>query len=157
MALLFIPLLFAGLCDFRSMTIPNSISLLVAAGFAIYAINHWGQFDLSLHLMIAGILFIVTYGFWLMGWLGGGDVKLLTAVGLWPGPGLALPFVLYLAVTSTAISLVLIIIRRLHRNHKAPPSSASMRRLSEIAATGACPYGIPICLAACATLPRLFF
>lgn len=155
-SLLFAPLLYAALRDFRAMEIPNWVSLLIAVGFMVFAANHWGELLISYHLIVAGTLFAITFVFWWMGWLGGGDVKLLSAVGLWLGPGLSLPFIFILAVVSSALSVLLIIVRRAVRERDTSGLSASMHRVTEIARTGACPYGIPICLAACATLPKMF-
>ena len=138
------------------MEIPNWVSGVIIGGFVIFAATHWSSIDLRMHLVIAVTLFIVTYGFWLAGWLGGGDVKLLTAVGLWLGPHHSLAFIIYLAIISSLLSIGLIIVRRQTRNTDISKYSASMQRVASIAATGACPYAIAIGLAGFATLPKLF-
>ncbi len=155
--MLFLPLLYAAIQDFRAMRIANWISVLIAAGFALFAATHWQMLNFSMHLLIAAVLFAITYGFWLLGWLGGGDVKLITAVGLWLGPVYAFPFIVMLAVSSSLLSIGLLIVRRWAAGRDMSGYSPSMQRIAGIAGTGACPYGIPICLAAFATLPELFF
>lgn len=155
--LLFLPLLYAALQDFRAMRIANWVSIAITAGFVLFSVTHWSHVNFSMHLLIAAVIFVITYGFWLLGWLGGGDVKLLTAVGLWIGPAYAVPFIVYLAVLSSLLSIGLIIVRRATRDKDLSGRSPSVQRIASIAATGACPYGIPISLAAFATLPRLFF
>lgn len=155
-SLLFAPLLYAALQDYRSMRIPNWISIAIASGFFLYAGTHWFHVNFSMHILIAVVLFVVTYSFWMLGWLGGGDVKILTAVGLWLGPVYSLPFIVLLAVFSGVLSIGLLIVKRMTDDTDLNTYAETVRRIVQISRTGACPYAIPICLAAFATLPALF-
>jgi prepilin peptidase CpaA len=82
-------LIAAAIHDVRTMTIPNGISLAMALLYPIYAAVYGvGWIDGS--IAGAGVL-VVGAGFFALGWLGGGDVKLLAATALWAGTDLLLP------------------------------------------------------------------
>ena len=76
----------AALSDLRHRRIPNEIPASVALLWLIaLALGVAGSpllgLATGLGLLAAGILV------WRLGWLGGGDVKLIAALGLWAGPG----------------------------------------------------------------------
>lgn len=69
-------LIYAALCDLASRTIPDGISIvLLCGGVALQSL----QGDLPIALMASGLTFAVCSGLWLLGLLGGGDVKLMAA------------------------------------------------------------------------------
>ncbi len=86
--LLFFPILVtvAGVSDLLTMKIPNWISILLAIGFAVFAliiglpIEQWGW-----HLAGGGVVFVACLVMFALGWMGGGDAKLASAIGLWFG------------------------------------------------------------------------
>ena len=41
--------------------------------------------SLSAHLAVAGASFVILFAFYLLGWFGAGDAKLITALMLWAG------------------------------------------------------------------------
>lgn len=90
LGLLLALLLPAVATDVRARRIPNLLCLAgIVAGIAA---NTWFlAFDGTL-LAVKGLLlaFAIALPFWLLGWLGAGDVKLLAAVGAITGPQLAL-------------------------------------------------------------------
>jgi prepilin peptidase CpaA len=47
--------------------------------------------------MFAALMFVVMLAFYSIGWLGGGDVKILTVAFLWTGSSGALPFAILLS------------------------------------------------------------
>jgi prepilin peptidase CpaA len=73
--------------DFRRLTIPNlvpaALGLLWPAYFAISAPSLYGALAA---IGCALAVFLVGAALFARGWLGGGDVKLLTAAVLWAGP-----------------------------------------------------------------------
>lgn len=154
--LLFVPLCFAAISDFRHMIVPNWASGLIALGFLPFAVVSWGVIDVQMHLVIGAVFFGVSLLCWLAGWLGGGDVKLLGAVGLWLGTPYAFAFLFILAVTSTVMSGTLLIMRRLTKcTEETVP--AALKPVMRMAHGGQFAYAIPIVIAALATLPRHFF
>jgi prepilin peptidase CpaA len=60
-----------------------------AAGFAYFALNAgWGGLGLALVGALVGLLAYVPL--FALGWIGGGDAKLLMALGAWGGPRYAI-------------------------------------------------------------------
>ena len=153
--LLFAPLCFAAISDYRHMIVPNWVSGLIALGFVIFAAGHWAAIDLQMHLVIAAVFFGIALICWFAGWLGGGDVKLLGAVGLWLGTPYAFAFLFILAVVSATLSASLLVVRKLLKrpvDSFAPVLQPAMR----MAHSGQFAYAIPIVVASLATLPRHF-
>ncbi|MGI9462549.1 MAG: A24 family peptidase [Aestuariivirgaceae bacterium] len=154
-ALLFVPLCIAAVTDYRHMIVPNWICGLIALGFVLFAAAHWSEIDLQMHLLIAGILFGIALICWFAGWLGGGDVKLLGAVGLWLGTPYAFAFLFILAVTSAVLSSFLLLVGKLS-NRSVDSVPAALKPAMRMAKEGRFAYAIPIVLAALATLPQHF-
>src|ERR1700757_2803569 len=86
--LMFFPALmaFAAASDLFTMTISNRISLALVAGFALLAaFGGMGTHDVMLHLAAGAIVLVCAFTFFAMGWVGGGDAKLASAIALWLG------------------------------------------------------------------------
>jgi prepilin peptidase CpaA len=90
-------LVLAATHDFAVRTVPNSFAvvlLMVGIGLRLLTPGslHWGA-------LAAGVMFGLTFLFWRFGWMGGGDVKLLTAAAMFVPP----PHV-FLLVSGTALA-----------------------------------------------------
>ncbi len=155
-ALLFVPLCYAAISDARHLIVPNWICGLIALGFIIHAFDKWPMIDLQMHMLIAGVFFGIALVCWFAGWLGGGDVKLLGAVGLWLGTQSAFAFLLVLAVSSSIMAGVLLFVRRVLRSREIDSVPGAIRPVLLIARNGTFPYAVPIVLAALVTLPKHF-
>jgi prepilin peptidase CpaA len=85
-------LIVAALTDLTSFTIPNRLSLLLAAAYPLAALALGRPFgEIGICLAIGAGALVVAVGMFAAGWIGGGDAKLLAAAALWLGwPGLAL-------------------------------------------------------------------
>jgi prepilin peptidase CpaA len=147
---------FAALEDVRLFKIPNWASTTVAVAFVPYSLLYWGVLPVGLHLVIAAAIFVVTATFWRFRLIGGGDVKLLTAVGLWLGPDLALTFMILMTIAAVAIAIALFLIRKFSWVIYAGTPLRPMLRMVAIAETGKCPYALPIAIAALTTVPQRF-
>ena len=103
--------LFAGLVilaavtDLASFTIPNWISAALALAFAPVA------FAAGISLGAIGLNFAVgvgvlaaAAGMFALGWLGGGDAKLMTAAAVWLGLKGVAPFVVFTGLAGGALS-----------------------------------------------------
>lgn len=103
----------AAVSDLLTMTIPNKISILLCALFALYVpIIGMGWNDIGLHLAGAGAVFVVCFGLFALGVMGGGDAKLLSAISLWFGWSLLLvEFLLYTAIFGMFLTLAFICVR----------------------------------------------
>ncbi|MGR3484975.1 MAG: A24 family peptidase [Paracoccaceae bacterium] len=105
-------LLVAAVQDVATRTIPNRLVAALALGFAILA--PWAGFDATLlawHAIAAAAALGLGFGLFAMGWLGGGDGKLMAAIVLWLGPGAVGTFALVTAVAGGALALALLSFR----------------------------------------------
>jgi prepilin peptidase CpaA len=97
---------FAASMDFFTMTIPNRISIVLIGSFAVIAAvvaPTWTV--IGNHLLVAGVVFAVALGMFALGWMGGGDAKLLVAASLWVGPNLFLEYIVGVAMIGGVLSL----------------------------------------------------
>lgn len=82
--------------DLLTMTIPNVISLALLAAFPVAAImTGMPLVQFGLHLGLGMLVLVVTFGFFAMGWIGGGDAKFAAAAAVWFGPAHGLEFLVY--------------------------------------------------------------
>lgn len=109
--LLAVLLLVATGYDIRFRRIPNWLTLLGCVAGLLFATVHGG---------IAGLLesgkglllaFAIGLPFWLLGWMGAGDVKLVSAVGAFVGGGLVLQTVLAIGVAGAFLAVAALLWR----------------------------------------------
>ena len=140
----------AALCDVATMTIPNRISLLlVPAFFAAALLARLSPAAIAWHAGVGVAALLIMVGCFAMGWLGGGDAKLLAAASLWVGPGAAVPFVVATALAGGGLALVLLLARATPWLHGRGPEW--LRRL--LTPKGAIPYGVAIAAGALCAFP----
>jgi len=102
---LFAGLLFAAVEDLRSRRVGNLLNATLAlGGMTMWTLFAGGR---GLLLSAGGLLACLAIGIlpFARGWLGGGDVKLLAAVGAWVGLALVPMLLLLTAVAGGAVSL----------------------------------------------------
>lgn len=103
-----IALLFAALTDLRRRQIDNWLN----AGIALAAPLFWWSSNLALwpdvawQFGIALVTFVICAGLFALRWMGGGDVKLLTALALWIAPAAFLKLVVIMALAGGVLTLV---------------------------------------------------
>lgn len=104
---------YAAASDLFTMTIPNRVSLLLGAGFLVLApVVLDGWWVLGAHLAGAASVLAVGFVFFAMGWMGGGDVKVASAIALWFGfSQYLLTFLLLSALYGAALTWVLLLFR----------------------------------------------
>jgi prepilin peptidase CpaA len=96
-------LLFAAAHDVAVRTVPNFVSLIVAVAGLVLSILG-GQ--LVQVLFGGGLVFAGTWYLWRRGWLGGGDIKLLTACVLLVPPTSLPALLISTALAGGALALV---------------------------------------------------
>ncbi|PDT49044.1 MULTISPECIES: prepilin peptidase [Sinorhizobium] len=104
---------YAGVKDVATMTISNRLVGFLLIAFAVLA--PLAGLDLSTiwsSILVASAVLACTFAFFALGWIGGGDAKLLPVAVLWLGPGLALSFVIYASVLGAVLTLTLLQFRR---------------------------------------------
>jgi prepilin peptidase CpaA len=128
-------LIAAAVGDIRRYQIPNWISIAVAALYPLYVLLHPQPVDWGAALIVALGLFGLGFALHWLGAMGGGDVKLLAAAGLWAGTQYLMPLILIMALSGGLLAAVLMLVRA--RRKRALPTGAKQSR-SQM------PYGVAI-------------
>lgn len=147
-ALLFFPLCmaFAAVSDLTTMRISNRLVLLVTGGFLVAALlANLSLQDFAIHIATGFGVLLLAFGFFAMGWIGGGDAKLAAATALWMGVPWVLPYVVYGGIFGGVLTIALLGLRRF----PLPVQLASIGWIGKLHHhdTGI-PYGIALAIAA---------
>jgi prepilin peptidase CpaA len=104
----------AVVTDVRTRTIPNLAPAVIITLWMLHLPlqGGWGEAPADL----AGAATVLALGFasWRCGLLGGGDVKLLSALALWAGGPMFVPFLLLTALAGAVLALVWLGARSFH-------------------------------------------
>jgi prepilin peptidase CpaA len=104
---------FAAASDLLTMTIPNRISLALLAGFFIMApLAGMGVHDILDHAGAGALVLAVAFGMFAMGWVGGGDAKLVAAAALWFGFEHLLPYLVFASLFGGVLTVALLQLRQ---------------------------------------------
>jgi prepilin peptidase CpaA len=138
---------FGGASDLLTMTIQNRVSVLLIAGFAILALaTGLPLMDWGTHALGLLVVFPVCFAFFAAGWMGGGDVKFISAIALWIGftPEL-IHFVVLVAIYGMVLTLGLLSMRQIAILPGALAQQEWLARLHD--QKSGIPYGITIAIA----------
>ena len=102
-------LLYAAWSDFKQFLIPNRIPLCILTLYPAYVLTAGPGVEWLMSLAIAGGVLAVGLVFFATGWMGGGDVKLITAAALWAGPEYSIHLLLLTAIAGGVLSLTVIL------------------------------------------------
>ena len=97
--------------DFRRLTIPNLLPLLLCASWPLYVMTAPEAGSVPGALGTAGCALAVLLGgavLFARGWLGGGDVKLLSAATLWAGAPQTLALLVLTGILGGVLALLLL-------------------------------------------------
>ena len=104
----------AASSDLLTMTISNRVSLILIGGFFVLALlMGMSGPDILWHVAAAGVVLVVTFGFFCMGWIGGGDAKLAAVTALWFGFAHLPAYLIYASLLGGALTLLLLWFRAL--------------------------------------------
>jgi prepilin peptidase CpaA len=141
---------FAAASDLLTMTIPNKLSLALLGGFLVLApVAGMPWHEVLAHLGAGAGVLVAGIVLFALGWLGGGDAKLLAVASLWIGPALLLPFLCIVAVLGGGLALVILAYRRMPAGALPLPGWAARLHIQG----SAIPYGVAIAAAALAIYP----
>ncbi len=139
-------MIFAASSDLFTMTISNRVSLLLAAGFCALALATGMTLDqIGSHALAGLVVLVVGFGFYIRGWIGGGDAKLAAATALWFGFEHLYEYILFASIFGGALTLLILKFRQF----TLPPflnGYAWLVRLHE--KNEGVPYGIALAIAA---------
>ncbi|MFN4140916.1 prepilin peptidase [Aestuariivirga sp.] len=156
-----------ALSDLTRFRIPNWVSYALVLLFGVHAFLGWldtpylPSLELRLPPLVfnfstALIVFVVSAVFWKLRYIGGGDVKYLTATSLWMGPAAALPFIILLTGLAIGFVLVLKLLGTwgfLVQGARLPMFAKQLFAKLQV---NELPYGFPIGMAALIMIPKIF-
>ena len=98
---------FAASSDLLTMTIANRVSLILIGGFGLLAImTGMSATDALLHVGAGASVLVAAFALFSFGWIGGGDVKLLTACALLVPPTSVPELILTTAIAGAVLALL---------------------------------------------------
>ena len=105
-------MVYAGVMDLATMKIRNWLILTLAAGWMLLAPLAGFEFsDMAGSAALAALVFVVSFSFFALGWIGGGDAKLAAVTALWFQPEQALVYFIYTALIGGALTLLILQLR----------------------------------------------
>lgn len=131
-------LLHAAWGDVRTRTIPNRLNAAIALGAPVWWwVSGYAPWpDMAVQVGLALALFLLFALFFALGAMGGGDVKLIAAIGLWLPPLAMLAMLQVMAIAGGILTLAVLVDHKARRRPGRP----------EI------PYGVAIAVAALWTI-----
>jgi prepilin peptidase CpaA len=136
-------LLYATWTDIRARIIPNPLN----AGIALAAPLWWWACGvapwpgIAVQLAVAGVALLIFAGAFAIGAMGGGDVKLIGALGLWLAPLDFMKMIVWMSIGGGILTIAMLVRHKLRR----------IETPLEI------PYGVAIALAAIPVLAEPYF
>jgi prepilin peptidase CpaA len=142
---------YAAATDFLTMRIANRVSILLVSGFFLIAPFVGMTPYLALgHLAASLAIFVVGFGLFAMGWMGGGDVKFAAAVALWLGPSNLLEFTLLFSLFGGGMTIGILLLHK----YIEPLPVLQVGFLAKFSEHRRLPYGIALSAAALLVYPN---
>jgi prepilin peptidase CpaA len=139
----------AALKDLATFTIPNWISAALVVAFAPAALAAGVSLgDIGISFAVAAGVLALAIGMFALGWVGGGDAKLMAAASLWLGLRGLGPFAIFTGLSGGALALALVGLRSAWVRPLTERAPAWTRRLATPGESA--PYGVAIALGALA-------
>ncbi len=141
----------AAYTDASIMKIPNWISLVVIALFVVMMPFAWDGFPvLGEHLLVGLTFFAAGFIMFALGWMGGGDAKLLAATALWWTWEDAAIYAVYVGMIGGVLALILLV----GRNYAPARLATSAWFYGLFKEEKQMPYGLALAGGALLTLPQ---
>jgi prepilin peptidase CpaA len=140
----------AAASDIATMTIPNWVSIAAALLFPLAGwLAGLSAAQIGLHLGVGVFVFALGFALFSFGVLGGGDVKVITAVSIWTGLAALMDFAFAMTLAGGALAAGLLLARKAVRPADSRP--AFLNRLLDPAR--GIPYAVAIAIGAAVSLP----
>ncbi len=141
---------FAAATDLLTMTIPNRLSLGLSAAFLIVApIAGLSWQEILIHLAAGSSMLLAGLLLFSLGWVGGGDAKLLAAASLWLGFEPMVQFLGYVGVFGGALAVAILAYRSIPAGALPLPGWAARLHVKG----EGMPYGVAIAAGALTIYP----
>jgi prepilin peptidase CpaA len=98
-------LVWAAYADFTKFVIPNVISIALLALYPVHVVTAPGQVIWQVAAVMAVVVFLVGFFMFVVGAMGGGDVKLMSVCMLWVGPIYLVEFIGVMLATSILLAV----------------------------------------------------
>jgi prepilin peptidase CpaA len=97
--------------DLWTFEIPDTLTVMIILAAGLYG---WGTpgFDWANHAAAGGSFFVFGLLAFARGWLGGGDVKIMTGCACWATLGTLVEQQLFIGIAGGVLALVLMLVRR---------------------------------------------
>ena len=149
-------MLYASITDVKTLRIPNWISIATIALFGIFLLVGGKTLVIWQHLAVAAVVLVIGFGVYSFGYMGAGDIKLMSAVALWAGPLHVLDFLLFMSLFGAALALIVLGGKRYLLWDKEGWSPSQWSRFFPAwVRRGLLPYGVAISLAALMSIPSV--
>jgi prepilin peptidase CpaA len=146
----------AVLSDLSRLKIPNWISLALVALFFAFSATGSDPSSVLLHMLVAAMVFAGGFAMFAAGWMGAGDVKLLTAVTLWAGPGKVVALLFITSLTGAALAITILAgTFYLDWDGSGRAPTLVSRMFPRWVRRGLTPYGFAIGMGALLTVPSI--
>lgn len=134
-------LIVAACSDVATMTIPNWVSIALAALYPVVALAAAQPLaEIGWHLLFGFVVLLVGFLMFQVDMMGGGDAKLIAAAAIWTGAPAFLPFLMWTMVAGGVLALILLVARKAVKPEDTRP--AFVNRL--LKPRGGIPYGVAI-------------
>jgi len=121
LAVLALMLLVAAAGDIRARIIPNKLNIAIAllAPFYWWALGASGN-AMLIHIAVAAAALALFGALFAAGMMGGGDVKLITALALWLPAMTMLNMLVWMAIGGGVLTIIMLIVHALRRTPGRP-------------------------------------
>ncbi|MFK7840904.1 MAG: prepilin peptidase [Sphingorhabdus sp.] len=112
-----IALIVAAITDLKSRRISNWLNLIIALGAPVFWVISGMAFwpDMIGQLGLAAVIFTIFGGMFAIGAMGGGDVKLLTALALWMHWLTFLELLVIMSIAGGVLTLLMMISKKIKK------------------------------------------
>ena len=145
-------MIFGALWDLTTMTIPNVLTVALAAMFAVLVpFVGLSLQEIGFHVAAGVLMLLVGMALFAFGWIGGGDAKFVAATALWIGMSDLLIYLLWASIFGGVLTLLILSFRTM-------PLPLFMQRREWIARLhdrkGGIPYGVALAIGGLMIFPQ---